>query len=364
MTLGLYFARRFLGMAAIIVGVVATLMTLVEMVELIRSNAATAMTVADAAQLAALKAPRSVYQALPLLILMAAIALFLALARSSELVVARAAGRSALRAASAPALAAFFTGVVAVAFLNPLVAATSRTYDQFFSSVTSGSDSLLQISADGLWLRQSGADGQTLIRAARSNQDGTELMGVTFLTFDAGGVPRRHIVAGMARLAPGEWRLTDVKEWQLDAPNPERTAVEIPRATLATDLTVDRIRDSFGSTLTIAIWDLPAFIYSLERAGFSSREQRVWLQMELAQPLMLAAMVLLAAGFTMRHSRFGRSGQMILAALLAGFGMFVLRNFAQLLGSEGQIPVVLAAWAAPLVTLMLAVALLLHLEDG
>jgi lipopolysaccharide export system permease protein len=86
--------------------------------------------------------------------------------------------------------------------------------------------------------------------------------------------------------------------------------------------------------------------------------------MELAQPLLLAAMVLMAAGFTMRHARFGKTGQMVLLALLCGFLIFFLRNFAQVLGVNGQIPVVLAAWTPPVAATFLALGLLLHLEDG
>ena len=86
--------------------------------------------------------------------------------------------------------------------------------------------------------------------------------------------------------------------------------------------------------------------------------------MELALPVMLAAMVLIAAGFTMRHVRLGNTGLMVLLALLAGFSIFFLRNFAQVLGTNGQIPVVLAAWGPPVAGVLLSLGLLLHMEDG
>jgi lipopolysaccharide export system permease protein len=109
---------------------------------------------------------------------------------------------------------------------------------------------------------------------------------------------------------------------------------------------------------------LPGYIADLERSGFSARAYRVWLQIELALPLTLAAMVLIAAGFTMRHVRAGKTGQMVLFALLAAFAIFFLRNFAQVLGQNGQIPAILAAWGAPFAAALLAISLLLHMEDG
>jgi lipopolysaccharide export system permease protein len=86
--------------------------------------------------------------------------------------------------------------------------------------------------------------------------------------------------------------------------------------------------------------------------------------MELANTLFYAAMVLVAAAFTLRHTRFGRTGVMTLGALLMAFSLYFVRNFAQILGENGQIPVMLAAWGPPLATLMLPLGLLLHLEDG
>jgi lipopolysaccharide export system permease protein len=155
------------------------------------------------------------------------------------------------------------------------------------------------------------------------------------------------------------------KSWRLDDANPEVTAEIWPDgARLPTDLTPDRIRDSFGTPSAVPIWDLPDYIAGLERAGFSARAYQLWFQMELAQPLLLTAMVLVAAGFTMRHVRFGKTGQMVLYAILSGFALFFLRNFAQALGESGQIPVPLAAWTPPAAAVMLALGLLLHLEDG
>ena len=50
--------------------------------------------------------------------------------------------------------------------------------------------------------------------------------------------------------------------------------------------------------------------------------------------------------------------------VLAGFALFFLRNFAQVLGENGQIPVALAVWTPPVASMLLAVGVLLHLEDG
>lgn len=134
--------------------------------------------------------------------------------------------------------------------------------------------------------------------------------------------------------------------------------LELPSA-----LTQDRIIDSFGKPEYISLWDLPGFINQLEEAGFGAR-YAVWFQMELSRPLFLVALVMVAAAFTMRHARLSNTGISVLIAVMLGFTLHYIRNFAQILGENGQIPVYLAAWAPPVASFMLAAGILLHMEDG
>ena len=146
--------------------------------------------------------------------------------------------------------------------------------------------------------------------------------------------------------------------------NPETNAAVHDELRLPSTLTQERIRDSFGKPSAVSIWDLPEFIAQLENAGFSARRHAVWLQMELARPVFLVSMVLLGAAFTMRHARFGGTGLAVLTALLLGFGLYYLRNFAQILGENGQVPAILAAWAPPVAAVLIGLGLILHMEDG
>ena len=359
MTLNLYFARRFLGMFLWVFGGFAGIMLLIDMIDQLRRSA---VSLRQAAYLSLLNVPESLYQILPLLMLLTGIALFLALARSSELVVVRAAGRSGLSFLLAPVAMAALFGAFAVTILNPLVAATSKTYDRM---QTQGTDAVMSISSNGLWMRQGTSEAQTVIRATRGNPDGSEINDVTLQTFATDGTPIERIEAQTARLEPGAWVLLNAKRWDLTQDNPELSATAaVPEIRVATDLNQDRIRNSFGEPSSIAFWNLRSHIADLEKAGFSARSYRVWMQMELALPLLLAAMVLIAAGFTMRHARSGKTGQMVLLALLGGFAIFFLRNFAQVLGVNAQIPIALAAWGPPFAGAFMALGLLLHLEDG
>ena len=319
----------------------------------------------DALRLAALNMPAAIYQILPLIVILATIALFLALARSSELVVIRASGRSAGRALLAPVGAALAIGVAALLVVNPIVAATQGAYEREASRFRDDGGATAAAGGAGLWLRQGDGDGQTVIRAARASLDGTVLFDATFIAFDAQGSPTARTDAARAALTPGRWELEDAKVWALGtSDNPERDAVVRATAAIPSALTRAQIADSFGVPSSIPILALPAFIRALDAAGFSGRAHRVWFQTELANPLMLAAMTMIGAAFSMGHSRGRSAGLGVLAAILTGFAVFFLRNFAQVLGENGQLPVALAAWAPPIAAILLATGIVLRLEDG
>ncbi|KAJ55620.1 permease [Actibacterium mucosum KCTC 23349] len=366
MKLHMYFARKFLLTLLSVLAVFLLFLLMLDVVDQLRQFGGGEISSGQALQLSLLSVPTALYQILPLVVLLATLALYLSLARTSELVVSRAAGRSALRSLAAPVIAILVVGAFSVGVLNPMVAATSKQYEVQKSTLSVGTPSVLSLNRGGLWMRQGNADGQVVLRAARSNLDGTSLFDVTIVAFAPDAGPIYRIQAASAELGDGMWLLSEVKRWELAAEvtNPEQGATTHATMSLPTDLTRDRIRDSFGAPSAIPVWELPAFIEALERAGFSAQRHRVWLQMELALPLVFVAMVLIAAGFTMRHTRFGRTGVMVLMALGMGLALFFLRSFAQVLGENGQIPVALAAWAPPVIAIFLSLGVVLHLEDG
>lgn len=364
MILDSYFARRFFWTFAGVFAVFLMILGFINLIEQLRRFARVEASFGEVFNLALLSMPQAVYTILPLIMIIAAITLFLGLARSSEMVVTRSAGRGAVRALLAPVTVALAVGIVSISVLNPIVAATSKQAELRETQLL-GQSNTLAFGETGIWLRQGDADGQSVIHARAANLDGTSLREVTFLRFDTNGVPDRRIAARAADLRDGAWHLSQAKVWPLgENPVPEQQASERDSLTIPSTLTADQIRDSFGTPSSIPIWELPAFIERLKSAGFSAQRHQVWLQMELALPLFLVSMVLIGAAFTIRHPRGGRTGLMVMFAILLAFALYFLRNFAQVLGENGQLPALLAAWAPPLAAIGLSMGLLLHHEDG
>ncbi len=364
MILARYLTRRLAQSFAMVAGVFMGMLLLLDMVEQMRRLADQDAGFGDVLQLALLNAPEGFYEIAPLVLMLAAMWVGLSWSRSSEFVVIRACGRSLPRLMVVPGLAVLVASIGFVALMNPLVASTSREYNRALAQLRGAPISAAALSEEGLWLRQADAQGQSVIHAMRAEETGTILHDVTFLVFHPTEGLSIRLRAKRADLRPDHWQLGDVKRWDLTEANPERAARFSDSLALPTDLTPEQIRDSFAQVRAIPLLQLPAFISALERAGFSALEHRMRLQMELALPVLLVGMMLLALALSIHHMRAGRSGIRALMTILAGFALFFLRNFAQVLGETGQIPVALAAWGLPVATLLLALGVMLNLEEG
>ncbi|MCF6271668.1 MAG: LPS export ABC transporter permease LptG [Rhodobacteraceae bacterium] len=321
---------------------------------------------ADTLRLIALRTPQFLMMIFPLVLMLASLSTFVGLSRSSELVVIRASGQSALRLLVIPVGATLIIGALLTAVFNPIVAATIQRSDALLAKYNIGGQSLVSLGSNGIWLRQGSKDAQFVIQADRTSFNGSILYNLNLFEFTLDGVLTRRISAQSARLADGLWLMRNGTEWRFDytsGGSPLSTDTFTTR-TQETTLTSQEILEKFASPEAVSIWELPQLINRLNEAGFSSQRQRLFLQSELARPILLVAMVLIGAGFSMRHARFGQTGIMVLIAVFSAFLLYALKSVAESLGAAYEIPIELAAWGPPMAGILLTMGLLLHLEDG
>lgn len=366
MTLGFYVADRFLRAFFKVLLIILALIMLSQFIENLRKFGEQTESVRPLLELTLLQIPSTLNRLFPLVMMLSSLTLFLGLARSSELVVTRASGVSALRLVFIPVCLAILFGMIATAVFNPIVAATTKRHNLLEDTITNTNRSVLSVSRNGLWLRQAFEGQQAVIQARRSSPDGATLFGVEFHVFDNKGILVERVAARSATLRENKWVLTDVRRWFVagDGSQAAQPIRRMNQDTILTDLTPSQILDSFAPPQTISFWDLPGFIKGLEQSGFSATRHKQFFQSALAAPILFAAMVLIGAGATMRHIRFGNVGIMVLLTVLAGFILYSLNNVFTSFGAAGSIPAPLAAWAPSTAAIFLSLGLLLHLEDG
>ncbi len=358
-TLTGYIARQFtvwyLSFLFGLLGVIL-LATTVDLLDRLASKDASLAVVVE---MVLLKLPFLSQEVMPFTVLFAVLACFWRLTRSQEFVVTRAAGISVWQALVPVLGVSLLIGAITVAVLNPVGSALLSRFETLEARYIHNQASTLSVSRQGLWLRQADEGGQSVIHARRITHETMTLQDVIIFRFAEADRFIGRIDAERAVLLPGRWQLSNA--WK-SGPGIRELFVE--KLEIPTELSREKILDSFAPPETIAIWNLPEFIELLENAGFSATPHKLQFHRLLATPLLLAALVLLAASFSLRSQRRGRVGLVILGGVLSGFLLYFVSNIVFALGLSGDIPVILAAWTPASVTLMLGVAVLLHLEDG
>lgn len=312
--------------------------------------------------LTALKSPASILILLPFGFLFGSMAAFVGLNRRSELIAMRAAGVSAWRFILPAAAAAFITGAVAVAALNPLTAMLTVKFEQDRAAIL---DDVSSASPKETWLRQGDATSQVVIRALAHDQvDGVvRLRNVSMFMYRTGANGSlefsRRLEAEEARLMPGYWKLSGVREATPGAGSVRSDSLTIP-STLDDQAALER----FTTPEAIAFWRLPATIKGTRQAGFSALTYEIRLNQLLATPILYAAMSILAAAFSLRLMRLGRLAVLAASGVAIGFGFFFFNQFCLALGKAEIIPVLAAAWAPPVLALLSGLLLLSFTEDG
>jgi len=361
-TLSVYIGRQFFWSFLGLLLVILLIVLLFDTVELLRrAHGQSGVSFAQLLEMAFLKLPYMGQQMFPFAALFGGMLTFWRLARHHELVVTRAAGISAWQFLLPVIGVGFLLGVLMTVALNPLASASLSQYERREALMLKGNHNLLALGASGIWLRQANADGQAVIRASRILTAGNDitLYDLTVFRYRGSDEFYQRIDAELAELEDGFWRVQNAHVQE-----PENPAQFDETVWLETDLTLASIQDSFAPPETMSFWSLPGFIQKLEDSGFSAVRHRLHLHSLLAAPLLMCAMVLIAATFTLRTSRRGGATYVVTGGVLTGFVLYFFSDIVFALGQSDSIPVVLAAWTPSGVATLLGLAMLLHLEDG
>jgi lipopolysaccharide export system permease protein len=359
-TLQRYFAARFVNaVLAIFIGIFA-LVAMVDYVELVRRTSGIAEVSGWMVAKASLyRVPQITERILPFCVLLGGMVSFLNLSRRLELVIARAAGISAWQFIAPAVVAAFLIGLAATTVYNPVSAFLQEQSKRLQADILDEDIGGLREGSGGFWVRQRSVDGQSVINAQTSREQGLRLGGITAFTFDNAGKFKERIEARTAILERGNWRLEDARVYEAGSP-----ATNVRTYLLSTNLTPEQVRESFATPETVPFWSLPLYIELADAAGLGAAGYRVQYHKLLAQPLLFVSMVLLAGAVSLRFFRFGGVQRMVLSGVAAGFLLYVLSKFLEDFSKAGLISPVAAAWVPVLLGGMVGVLTLLHQEDG
>lgn len=359
-TLSFYIGRRFLLSFGVVLFALAGVILLIDTIELLRRGISRPdVTFRLILQMAALRLPDMTQKVVPFAVLFGGMHTYWRLTRSHELVVTRAAGISIWQFLFPAIVLALLIGVFKITVFNPVASAMLSRFDQMEGKFLLGRTNLLAVSKSGLWLRQADGNRQSVIHASRVTPYDMHLKEVIIFLYRGDDRFIGRVDAAEARLEDGFWHLQDAL---LTAPG--QTAVFKAEHKVKTNWTLDKIQESFATPETMSFWDLPGFIDLLDAAGFSATRHRIYWYSLLAAPVLLCAMVLIAASFSLRLARRGGVALIIASGVLFGFLLFFISDLVFALGLSSSIPALLAAWTPAGFSMLVGLFVLLHLEDG
>lgn len=359
-TLYRYLARQFFIGVVVVYSAFLVLAFSVDVANLFERTAGHNVDSSAIIGMAVLQLPDLGQKMLPFAILLGAVFTFARLARSRELVATRAAGVSAWDFLMPPLAVAVLIGVFAVTVFTPISARMFAEFARQEARYVKGEESQISVQINGLWLRQGNAERQSVIHALRVAQQGEKLTDVMVLLYGSGDKFLGRIDARAATLHEHYWEITDawVSGVEGDAP------VHRDTYRLATTLTPQQIQESFAAPDTQSFWDLPGYIRAAQAAGFSATRYQLYLYSLYALPALFAAMVFMAASFSLRIGRDGGIAKVILFSAAAGFGVYFFQDLTTVLGRSGAVPTLLAATAPALASILIGMTLVFSREDG
>lgn len=359
-TLARYFGLRFLSAVLVVFLGIFALVALIDYIELMRrASDIPNVSATLVAKTSLHRVPQVVERIFPFCVLIGAMSCFLNLSRRLELVIARAAGMSAWQFITPALVVALMLGAFGTVAYNPVSAILRERSKRFESELFGHTANALSRSGGTFWVSQRTDDGQAIINAIASRNQGIDLNGVSVFTFDTEGRFKQRVEARAAVLEPGAWRLRDARVYAVGVLPADHAEYR-----LKTSLTPEQVRERFATPETVPFWDLPLYIQTAEHAGLVAAGYRLQFHKLLARPFLLAAMVLLAAAVSLRFFRFGGVQKMVLSGVAAGFLLYVLSKVTEDLGKAELMHPVAAAWLPVLVGGLTGFVSLLYQEDG
>lgn len=355
-----YCCNQFLASLLLLLGTFSATILLFDFIEMLRRTFQKSLPLALIFEMAVLHLPYLLIHLFPFITMLAGILSFSRMTKRNELVIARAVGLSAWQFVSPAIFTSILLGIFIMTILNPLTSVMLTRLEHLENKhLRESSGSMMAISPSGLWLKERNPTNNIILHAARVSTDAAKLFDVTFYLFSRDNKFTQRIDATETNLEQGYWNLKEVLFTKPGSQGMRKSTYRLP-----TSLSKHQLQESFAPPEAVSFWQLPHFIKTLKTAGFSAIKHRLHWYNLLALPLYLSGMTLLGATFGLRHVRQGKIGAMMTTGIIIGFILYFLADIVAALGLSGKISIVVSACIPSILSGLLGISLLLHLEDG
>jgi LPS export ABC transporter permease LptG/LPS export ABC transporter permease LptF len=345
-----YVARQFLIYVGYGLGLATAIFVVVDLVETLSRYRPPLQAILEHF---GYRLPAALHQALPIIVLVATVFLFMELQRYNELTALKALGLSLHRVSLPVLVLAGAASVAAFVFQEtaaPVLSAKADELDRVEIRKVAARGSAPQYQ----WYRRSDTE---FVRLGRLDRALRQVQGVTLVQTDANFRLVKRLDAATAVWAPNglEFGQSVLREFGPDKTMRTTWQDEKPRR-LADSL---EALGAMPAPSAMTFMELRAYVRHLRERGQAVGTQVLRLHSKISFPLMSLVLAFLAISFTARWQRGGRLVGAALAVVIV-IAYSVVNSVALSLGRVDLLPSVVAAWTATIVFGGIGVALFMR----
>jgi len=354
-----YVSRSFLTSFGGALVCLFAILILFDFAELQRRAGAKEISLSTKFAMVLLRSPYLLEQILPFLVFVSALFIFWRMNRANELLVFRSIGVSLWRVILPISITALLIGFVDLAIFNPLSSTMQKHYEKLEKRYLSKNKEDIKVTPTGIWLSEKMGSHQAIYRVDKIELKDLNLLNLNIIIRSAKNSFIERIDAKTAQIQGNQLVLRD--GWDTLAGQSPQPFKE---KTIETSFNKEIIEKMKVNRAVLSFWDLPLYIDLLEVSGLHNLKYKMYWHSMFASSFWLGAMILLAAAFSCRPHRQGKTVLILLVGLVVGFFLYFFKDIMFALGTTGGLPPVIAAWLPPLLTFMVGAVLVFSQEDG
>jgi lipopolysaccharide export system permease protein len=284
-----------------------------------------------------LNTPSIFYNIFPFIFLIASQFFFLSLIEKNEILILKNIGLNNQNLIKTLTVVTFIFGLFLVLIFYNISAKLKFTYLDLKNGYASDNKYLAVITENGLWIKDEINGHINIINADRIED--TLLKDVVITQFDYNFNITQYIYSDEVDIRDTTWRLKKSRISITGKPRFDKDEL-----LLKTNFNSEKINNLFSNLESLTIWELYKQKKDYEEVGYSTDGINLHLQKIYSLPVYLVIMTILSSVIMLNIKHNKPKIFYILLGILLSVIIFYINHFANILGENNKLPIILSVW--------------------